>query len=591
MAKDPDFQPLPLALTGSMDSRSRPADLLPGYHRFKLNLAISRVGKLIRRSGFAALTFGDGPNWDHHRAGHSRGPKTLLHDSVGNDSVHRLFDSDNEVISVLDNDTGEWTDIKTGLTGTGRVRAATLVDTVYFTDNVSPLMAHVIGSGTTVAIPMLGNVNGPDEATGISVEAAKLIMEFNGVVVIMNTLEDGTRQGGRIRWSAYLDGMDWDPSVSDPVTGFLDLPYSEGEILNAIPFNGQIYIFTAGGIFRLFITDSGESIFGVAPVYTEPRNRTGCLAYENTLCSDGKALYWAGRETIYTIDQYRAAPVSEEWMLKASGRMFEGDEAIDPRCCTAPVAEFEPNTKELWFSYPRKSTEEEPSCLNDYCLVLHKNDDLATPIRTADYVDYGFTAFVNFARRAVTGEVCNSSVTFIAASAVDYCLKSIGGVFSRAVVNLIGDDPAADISDAAYVVTAVGYSSRIVGTLPLGYPTREKVIRQFVLEHDTVEQDVANIVRLRIGGSFKLADPMDVRPVCSVLWRTIEPDLELSCPDEATIAAMQAANQKQSDSTLWNPYEQANYLHYDVSVLSPTGGLPIGSDSAWNTFTVEVQII
>lgn len=588
MQKQQDFKPLAMPLSGGLDTRSRPADLIPGSFRFKLNLATNKVGKLCRRAGYGALSFGQRSdsetavnNWDYHRVGGTRKPILMQLDSTGPDSVHRLFVGTEERLAVLDNDTSEWTAIKTGLTG-GRPKGATLGDTAYFTNNVDEPQKHVLGSGSTSAIA---------ELQAIPLTKAKVIIAFSGVVILMNVEEGTNRLSTRIRWSNFKDGTQWDTGLPGTAAGFLDLPYGD-DILNAINFNGEIWIFTTSSIWKLFIQVGQDKIFGVKQIYSEPKNRTGCLAYENTLTSTGKELVWAGRDTIYSLDQYRVAPTPDEWTLKASGRMFEGDHAIDVRCCQSAVAEFEPNTKEIWLSYAQKSSakDDEVTCLNDFTIVLIKNDELAAPVRTADYVDAGFSALSNFARKADTGEECNSATVFIGASTRDYCLKSIGTVFRREVVALVDADPENDISDDAYAVEIEGYTSRLVGTCPFGYPKYDKVLRALMLEHDTVPQTTPNVMTLRIGNSWNLADPMDERPSCSVLWNVVG-DFDLSCPEPNTIAKLQAANQRPSVDTEWKVFQQGKFLYFDIILKSPSGGLPIGSDAAFHAITFEVLLI
>lgn len=580
-----DFQPLALPLAGPLDTRSRPSVLLPGWWRWKLNEAVNRSGHLERRGGHAALSLGEPDvNTDAHRVGTTREPITFLQDAVKPDGEHLLVRGTESGLYWLNNTTSEWASIATGLGGEGRsFKGAVLRDKALYTNNQDEPLQWTLGGGAAVVIP---------ELQALTVTKAKVTLEFNGVVLLFNTLEGGGRFSARIRWSNIDDLTAWNPATGGTVTGFLDLPYGDA-ILNACVFNGAVWVFTESGIWKLVIAAAdADSIFSAVPVYTEPRNRTGCLFYENTLLVTDKDIVYAGRDSIYLINQYLAAPVSEEWMLKASGTMFEGDARIDPRCCASACACYVPDRKEMWFSYPRitDTDDEDTTCLNDYTLVLTKSDELLTPIRTGDYADTGYSSFVNFARPSTVGQECKVAGIFIGASSVDYCLKDIGNVFYREFVTLIDNDPANDIPDAAYATTQVGYVSRIVGQIPAGYPRDDKVVRNVLLEHDTVEMATPNVVRLRIGGAFKVVDPMETNPSCGPLWKTITDEL-LKCPDGATVAEMLALNQRPSQGTEFHPYEQAKYLYMDLSILSPSGGAPIGSNSAWSDLVFEVMVM
>lgn len=588
MPKD-EWQPIPLSLTGLLDTRSRPADLSPGTFRYKLNLAVNRSGKLCRRAGFGELDFGQRSdseelaNWDFHRRGHAREAPTLQFQSVSPDGVRRLFAGTQSTLAYLDNDTSEWTEIASGYGAAGtRFKAAGLRDRVVFTNNQDNILIHTLGSSSVATIP---------ELVTLGVTKAKVILEFNGVIILMNTVEGGERFSSRVRWCDRNNAEAWDPSTIDTLANFQDLAYGD-EILNAEILGDSVYIYTTTSIRRMIVRVTEDTIFAFSIRYSEPKNKTGCLAFENSLVSDGKAHYWFGRDSAYTINQYLEAPKSEEWLLKATGRVYEGPERIDPRCCQSAVGAYNPATKEIWFSYAQLSaaSDDEVTCLNNHTIVFCNDDELSVPIKTADFVNRGFTSFVNFSRSVSESGTCNASSVFIGASADDYCLKNIGSIFQHRLVDLIDADPVNDIPDDSYTITGYGYKSQIVGLIPAGYPQNEKLIREVMLDHETVEDPEPNYGRLRIGNSFHLADPVSTAANCGVLWSE-NLDEAIECPDGATLEQMKDAKQRPDIGTQWAVYYQGRFLYFELTVITQAGGDPTGCDSAWNSITFDVTKI
>jgi hypothetical protein len=181
---------------------------------------------------------------------------------------------------------------------------------------------------------------------------------------------------------------------------------------------------------------------------------------------------------------------------------------------------------------------------------------------------------------------------FVAASGEDWCLKQIGGVFYREYIPLVGGVLPNNLPpyDPDVESTISGYESILRGLMPLGYPDTEKIVRNVFLDHDTVAQDDPCLIRLKIGTSYHLADPNLSSGSCAVQWNTPE-YLSLSCPDEATVQAMTALNQRPTDGTEWAVYEMGRYLYYDLSVLNWDKSDAIGGDSAWLKVEFETQLV
>lgn len=566
--------------------------------RWKLNLAINSSGKMSRRAGHAALSFGarsDNPdavaNWDHHRQGATREPITLLSEITSPNNFRYLFDGTSSRVSWMDNNTSEWHDIITDGAADSRWQIASLRDRVVLTNNVGEPRVHTLGAttqATTIA-----------ELQGVGISKAKVVVNYQNVMVLMN-LEgkefvnnvptgSATRLSNRIQWSDFRNAESW-ALGGDSVAGFQDLDDGE-QILNAAELGGVLYVFTDRAIWRMFPNVTDTSIFGFHRWYSEPKNRTACLAYENALVATGKEFFWFGRTSIYWMNQFSSTPISPDWLLRASGLVFEGDERLDPDYCASPVGGFVPDAagsaKEVWFSYPRLTAE---NGINDYSIVLSFNtDSTVSPYTTADYVDAGFTAFTTFSRTTEAGVTCSTNPIFIGAFGEDYCLKEIGGVFRRDIVTLVDDDVTNDIPDLSHSVTVRGYFSQMLFMCPFPFEHRDKILRTVTLSHDTRDDISAtpNQVNLRIGNSYHLADPLATGPRCSVQWHQIDPK-DLQCPDVDTQEQMVEDGTRPDDATSWeNQAEQGRFLYIDLKVQSFTGTAPTGSDSAWNNLSMD----
>lgn len=577
-----------MPLIGPLDTRSRPADLLPGSFRWLLNFGVNDSGRRCIHDGFAPLDFGEivdvaVTNWDRHRRDTERKPITFGLSVTANDKTRYLYTGDETSVAVLDYDTSEWTDVITGLGSSGaRWKGAFLNDSVMFTNDIDKPMLQTVGGGAAAEV---------DDLNTLKVTKAKVVLQYAGVMILMNTEEDGVRYPSRIRYSDRNDASSWDPDTADTVASFQELDGDE-EILGAVEMGGIIYIFTTIRIWRMFVQVTEDTLFGFTRYYADPKNRTACLAYENTLISTGSEIFWFGKETIYWMNQYSPAPTSPDWLLRASGTVFCGDNPIDPSYCQSAVAAFNPSSngsnQEILFSYVRTNSVNQDG-VNDYTLALHQNTvSILNPYQTASYIDHGFTMFVSHSRTFESGQVCNATVKFISASGSDWCLKQMGGVFYRGMVELIDGDIENDISDDNYSVSSVGYFNVMRGVAPLGYPNEEKIVRKVLLDHDTQNAgDPPNLMRLRMGNSAHIADANASGERCVVQWKIIEDDQPLSCPDVSTIETLDQEGQRNDDITQWPMFVQGRYCYYEITVKGPAGEAPVGADSAWSSLTFE----
>lgn len=578
-------------LTGALNNRARPSDLAPGEFRWKLNLAINSTGRLSRRDGFQRFGLSSESafvNQDHHHRGRVRHPITYAFESTSSDGTRQLFDATDHEVSVLDMDAGLWLDLATGMGGGNgaRWKAAELQDVVIWTNNVDTVRSHSLG--TTEFDPIA-------DLTALNVTKAKIAIQFGGFILLLNIEQDGKRHSSRVMWSdinrplAYAPGELYTPpggAETESLAGFQDLDYGD-DIIAAAQLGGNLMIYTKRSIWRCYVSaQTVDAVFGFQKVYSEPENQKGCIVYPNTLVNLGDMHVYASRDDFYVFSPYYTKPKNLEeweWLHNATGLIFDNLQhptyALDPDYCESPIAKFVPVRNEIWISWPSVGA----AGINNHTLVAN------TVYRTADYVDHGFTMFVND-RQTPEGSACNETQVFIGASSEDYSLKAIGNaVFKRELHVLDNYYAPNDISLSGVTYYDEGYNSIISGLLPLGFPDSDKIAKQVLLEHDTVDQDEPCLIKLKIGNSYNVADTMDGDTACSPQWRALSTK-QLKCPGSARVSELAAKNQRPNLGLEWQFLYRGRYLYFELSVFGKTGPA-VGGDSAWSKIDVQAMVV
>lgn len=597
-------------LIGTLDVRSRPAEIVPGGFRWKVNLETTQEGKMCRRGGFSkafseVLPGGNYPNSDFHHQGGTREPITLQYEQTKSDGSRMLVIGTKSRVAVLDETTGTYTTVLSGLGGTASVfRAASLSDFVLFANGVDEIAAMADGGlGVTMPIPELTHVGGTDHY-----KAAKVIIQFQSIILLMNvklSTSGGpwTDHPERIIWSDINGPLTWDPlshmtpgpgSVTTTLCGYQDLDYGD-EILAAAELMNAVYIFTRRAIWRMSVSSDATRVFDFVKVYAEPKNQTGCLVYPYTLASDGQTLHYLGRESVYHYNPYMAAPECEsdqwDWFHKAAGVIYtKADTRLDGTACNAPCAEYVPEKKELWISWPSDTSlvDANSGAVNNWTLVA------AMTRRTADIVDHGFTSYVNYRSLPAGAGLCNEEQRLLAASGEDYCIKEVGGVFHREMAPL-GADVTDDL-DLVIPITGwltVGYNSEMRGEIPAGLFDRPKRIRKAFIDIDVSEQNPPPcIIQAFIGNSQQLQDPNDLDNICSVLWQDIGTK-QLQCQDGYGISELKARNLRPANDFTWPCYWEGIHLYFKFIISNPRaadGSYPkaIGADVCFARIDFDV---
>jgi hypothetical protein len=298
-----------------------------------------------------------------------------------------------------------------------------------------------------------------------------------------------------------------------------------------------------------------------------------------------------GRDGVYRYDPYIPVPVRDEWLHRADGLIYRNTGyMLDSAYCMAPIAEYSPTNREIWFSWPDSTAQG----INNWCLVA------ATQQKTADVVDHGFTALINFRFTPASAQECNEQQFLLGASGTDWAIKSIGeSVFNRELYPVTLDDdglPTVDIPEATDVVTT-GYYSILRGMIPLGLTDREKKIRKVLVDHGTAAQADPCVMQLRIGNSYSLVDPNDTAATCVPQWRVIKADSVngiinplLQCPDQTPVATQAANGTRTNKGMSWPCLEFGKFIYYELTIQNANGSAAIGADTAMQRIDFDAAV-
>lgn len=599
-------------LSGIFDCRSSIDETPPGAFRWKENLSISPDGKLSRALGWIrpynnpCIT-----NHDFHNQGvgilaEDREPVTLLFQSTANDGTRRLFGATKTRIVVMDESAGEWSDIGTGLGNDGedsltqlRFNASELQNKVVFTNNFDVPRIHALGTGTSAAIADLATAS---EAAG-PITRARRTVSWQGVVFLLNTRESAVDYPSRIRWSDLNDATKWVPGTAGSLADYQDLDYGE-VILNAMPLAGSLYVFTDRSIWKCnFTADVSDPNAPVATlncirVYTEPKNRSKCLAYENSLVSTGFSFYYMGADGIYEYSPYLAEPDRVEWLHRSTAVIYKNAATrIDKQACFSPVAEYVPGPNEdetagsgeihfSWPVYDPLATEvpEEVAC-EDYVPLpqpigsgINRHTLVANvKFKTADYRNYGSVAMTNFTSSLLASSGCNRQSLLFAVNGSDFCIKQMDSDSARVMYDATSD---------AYAT--VGYYSLLRGVFPFERFDVEKIIRSLlagVIADDAAETAV---MKCRIGTSYEALDPNGNNGSCGVLWHTLS-DKQIKCRNTRAAAKYVSDNVRPDDPVEWNFLYRGRFLYYELKLAKPDGSAPTTGACSISRLEVSVK--
>lgn len=636
-------------LTGPLDCRNSMDDMPRGSFRWLLNMGVDLDGRRARRAGWEKLNYGSEGflNQDLHDQrdcweaviNPSFDPElvTLLYEATSTDQERRLYAATRSRVYMQSG--GKWRIIGRGfgsVTAPSRFYVAQLANTLIFTNGIDRPKMHVFGassdpcSGTSSMsdIPELINAPPGFPLSAIGLSRAQIARPYNGCIFLFDTVEKGVRYPSRIRWSGFNQPTKW-WAGADTVAGFQDLPYDEN-IVNVSEMASNLIVFTDRSIYKA--TFDGTS-FAFIRLYSDPRAQSKLLTYPNTLVSDGNSLWWMGYDGIWTFNLYIEKPVRPEWLHGSTKAMFD---ALDRTCCEAPVGEFNPQTQEIWWSYPETGQQ----CVNNRTLIANLRHT------TSDYLDHGFSSFSNFrpdTRQSLAswleefcapgGDIntlcaaigarvvddfcdeCTQLRLFLGASVQDTCIKMIGPAYVRerclnpTTKGTINPDGTYTFNPGVY--TDEGYFSIVRGSFPFEHYDAEKVIKHLLLDK-TVMPSVgpATYLRLRIGTAYPALDPnpqgnpdafaytgdTSAPPshqvsgdICEVIWRKAGDKL-LLCPETRTNTSSLLANTRPNLATEWPIVGEGRFLYYEITVVGSGITPPIGGAASFNRIEVKARL-
>ncbi len=624
---DSIFKPITFRpLTGPLDVRSPIDGVAPGSFRWKQNWSVNKDGKLVRAKGWKTpFNYQCIRNDDFHEQGvalAAREPMTLLFPSTMANGRRHLFGATKTRVLRLEEPTGLWTTLTGGPFGVDgttnltqlRFHAAELSDKVFFTNNFDPVQYHDLSTANDTIQPVPQLLTDAVHEDG-RVLKAKVIISWNGVLLLMNVEQNNItpkRFPSRIIWSDLNNGLEWTvgfPSISD----FQDLDYGH-EILNAVPIGSSLFVFCDRSIWRCnFVVDtstlgSGDTTLQCTRVYYEPKNKAKCLAYPNSLISDGRTAYYMGADDIYSYTPgYTPEPESPDWLRPSTGVIFNGSgiaiPPIDPRSCNSPISEARTDLNEIHFSWPvydlLGTVVTTPDCdnfvpvpatagtgVNRHTLVVN------TKYKTADYRDYGSTAMANFVSDFSGVGECNQQSAFLSVNGADWTIKQLEIGYAREIY-----DPVAGSH------TLTGYFSFLRGIFPFERFLEEKQVQSFIAGLEAEDPLDPAVARLRLGTSEIALDPNPVNPAfvlngqatgpqakCAVLFRQLK-DQPIKCRATRTPEQYAVAGIKPDDPVQWNYLLRGRFLYFELTIAAADHTAPKTGGCAVSRFDVSARVI
>lgn len=584
-------------LTGILDTRSSVEDSPLGSWRYKSNYQIVGGDKLQTRPGhdkllasFASTQGVSYSNFDFHDQGNV-GPVppqmvTMLLKAQDNFGNRYLYAGNQSSIAYLNQSTGLWTTISQGFGGTPvtglpatRWRASENAQQILFVNNVDrPLLANVNSPAMAGQIPDLN---------ALGVTAGAITIQFAGFTFLMDVFQDGIRQSARVRWSDINNPAAWIPATvvdgipsSSSLAGFQDLDYGS-QILGAAIMASNLYIFTTKAIWICF--SSSNTIANVLPatfaftrIYAEPKNGAKCLAYPNTLVSEGNAVWYAATDGIYYFDPYTPEPIREEWLYKGSSLVFNDNlSALNPTCCQSPVAEIFPDDQEIYLSWPEVSANPNGGCINSKTLVWNYQ------YKSVDIVDFGYSAFANFQTNQSNLEGCPPAQILVAASCTgtDWALKEIGTIYSRTRCTNMQTSQGKIVNGiytpfAGEYVTD-GYYRILRMLMPFLNLDRNKEMRSILLEAIPTAQASPCIMQVRFGTTYSETDPNLPDGLCTVPWVRLTPQA-MVCLDTMTASQYVTANIRRNNGFEFNYLVRGRFVYVEFRLANADGSPAIG---------------
>jgi len=372
-------------VTGFLDTRSLPDQVPYGGYRRALNVEVTTKQRLCRARGWAKRGYSEAEfnNQDlHDQLSGSAQHVILLHEAITTAGFTHLYAATQNRIYASISGSGNWNLISDELGPQANTdcpdicwSAGSVGQITVFSNNIDKPVFHVAGQPPLVGDQAVAVIK---DLERLKVSKAGLVVSWNGLLLLMDVEQDGTRHRGRIIWSDYNRPLSLWPNNGISLAGSSDLPNGE-IILSAKAMADRLLIYTTVGI-REAIISGGTAVLSFPQRYV---SETGsrCLAYKRTLVSTGDTHYYMGKDGIYKYSLYDPQPELVDYIHRASATIFDD---INSTACNAHCAGFNSERKQVWFSWARRGE----ACPSDTLVI-------GTEFPFCSLLEEGFSAFVN----------------------------------------------------------------------------------------------------------------------------------------------------------------------------------------------------
>lgn len=348
MSKTIDIKPV----TGYMDMRSTPDEVPFGGYRYVLNAGVIQKNRLARSRGWDRLLTRDGyNNQDLHDQLLSlssettpiREPITFLFEARSTRKTTKLLAGTANRLYALNISSGNWKILwDKQSAGAYRIYADQLDDTTVLTNDLDPVQYWSFDQPNDAQGQSVQPI--PD-LTAINLSRAGVVIQWNGIMILANVVQDGQVFGNRLVWSDYKKPLSFRIS-SASLAGNHDL--TSGESILAIrPMASVLLIYTTLGIWEMTAV-GGTDVFAFTKRYDPGRQGEACLAYKNAIATSGNQHMFLSHDGIYVYDLYHDKPDRTDWIHRGSSVITDD---INKAVCDAHNAGYRSETKEVIFSW------------------------------------------------------------------------------------------------------------------------------------------------------------------------------------------------------------------------------------------------
>lgn len=324
---------------------------------------------------------------------------TMLTELVSSEGQRKLMAGTQNRLYVLEESIGNWkivSDAYGGIPSSGalperRWKPPAQVGNVSLLTNGFDPPVYYQFDGVTSGCAMQAVFPLPDLDL-IQLSCARASFAWRGVVFLGDVTMDGNRYENRVIWSDKDNPTSWDPATDGTITDYQDLDYGE-RIVGFSALHNSLLVFTTRGIWQ--ITVSGDfstveaSAFAFQKLYAEAASGEACVAYPNTICTDGTSVYYLGVDDIYEFNLYMSVPQKTLWLHAASSIIFDGISGsvlpIDSSICDSHIGWYDPRSQSIGFSWVQQG-----QTLPLRSLILQ------TTYKFASELDFGITAGCSF---------------------------------------------------------------------------------------------------------------------------------------------------------------------------------------------------